>query len=141
MLQERKIFVYGSLREGFFNYDKYLSGKVESVEIGRVKGKTLYHMPYKGYPAMLSGEGEVVGEVMVVKDYTNTMKAIDEMEGFIGEGHPDNEYNKTLLEIEFADGRKEMCYAYCYNKINDKIFDTEAVFLPSGDWKEYMLNK
>ena len=26
--EQKKIFVYGSLRPGFFNYDKYLMGKV-----------------------------------------------------------------------------------------------------------------
>ncbi len=28
---KRKIFVYGSLRTGFFNYEKYLKGKVIKV--------------------------------------------------------------------------------------------------------------
>ena len=35
---KRKIFVYGSLRTGFFNYEKYLKGKVIKSELGRVKG-------------------------------------------------------------------------------------------------------
>ncbi len=27
-MKKINLFVYGSLREGFFNYDKYLAGKV-----------------------------------------------------------------------------------------------------------------
>ena len=86
MSKNIKIFTYGSLREGFFNYNSYLSGKVISTRIGKLKNADLYHMPYKGYPAILPGTGEVIGEVMEIKDYENVMKAIDKMEGFISEG-------------------------------------------------------
>ena len=141
MAKDINIFVYGSLREGFFNYDKYLKGKVVSIEHGKIKDMILYHMPYKGYPAILPGKGEVVGEIMVLKDYENTMKALDEMEGFIGEGNPENEYNRRLLEVELEDGRKEKCYTYCYNKEIDELFNNESIFLTNGDWKNYMLNK
>ena len=46
--EQKKIFVYGSLRTGFYNYNKYLKGKIEDAVLGKVKGK-LYHMPHKGY--------------------------------------------------------------------------------------------
>lgn len=39
-------------------------------------------MPYKGYPAITKGTGVVVGEIITVKDYDSTVKAIDIMEGF-----------------------------------------------------------
>ena len=45
------MFAYGSLREGFFNYDKYLKGNVISNRRAKIKDVVLYHMPYKGYPA------------------------------------------------------------------------------------------
>lgn len=140
MYKNINIFTYGSLREGFFNYNKYLKGKVTSRKIGKVKNSDLYHMPYKGYPAILSGTGEVIGEVMVISDYDNVMRAIDEMEGFISEENPNNEYNKKLLEVELEDGSKEMCYVYCYNKNIDDLFEKEAISIPTGDWKEYMLS-
>lgn len=139
MSKNINIFVYGSLREGFFNYDKYLKGKVIKNELAKVKNKILYHMPYKGYPAILDGEGEVVGEVMIIEDYENTMEALDKMEGFIGEGNPNNEYHKTLLEVELEDGRVEKCYTYCYNKDIDSKFDEEAILVGDGDWKKHML--
>ncbi|NLL30475.1 MAG: gamma-glutamylcyclotransferase [Clostridiales bacterium] len=140
MSKNIKIFTYGSLREGFFNYNSYLSGKVISTRIGKLKNADLYHMPYKGYPAILPGTGEVIGEVMEIKDYENVMKAIDKMEGFISEGNPNNEYNKKLLEVEFEDGTKEKCYVYCYNKANDDRFEKEAILISGHDWKEYMEN-
>lgn len=136
------LFVYGSLREGFFNYDKYLDGKVEKIKKAKLNKMKLYHMPYKGYPAITYGEDEVLGEIIVVKDedYDSTIKAIDEMEGFKGEGNPENEYHKILLEVENIETKeKENCFVYFYNKDLDKIFESEAVYIPDGDWKKYML--
>ena len=65
------IFVYGSLREGFFNYDKYLKGKVIKNIPAVLEGMDLYHMPYKGYPAIIPGNGILKGEIIEVMDYEN----------------------------------------------------------------------
>ena len=140
MSKNISIFTYGSLRDGFFNYNKYLAGKVTSNRIGKIKDVDLYHMPYKGYPAIIPGSGEVIGEVMTISDCDNVMKAIDEMEGFISEGNPQNEYDKKLVEVELEDGTKEMCHAYFYNKECDKLFDQESISIAGCDWKKYMLS-
>lgn len=135
------LFVYGSLRPKFFNFEKYLEGKTIEIKPATIKGMDLYHMPYKGYPAIRPGKGTVVGEIITVKDYDNTVKAIDIMEGFISENNPKNEYHKILLEAEHISGEKEKCYTYFYNVDIDNNFKNEAIHIPNGDWKEYMLNK
>lgn len=140
MSKNINIFTYGSLREGFFNYDKYLDGKVISNKPGKIKNVDLYHMPYKGYPAIIPGSKEVIGEVVTISNYDVVMKAIDEMEGFINEGNPYNEYDKKIVEVELENGTKEMCYEYFYNKKCDDLFDEKSLFISSCDWKEYMLN-
>ncbi len=137
-------FVYGSLREGFFNYDKYLAGKVLEKKDARLENMRLYHMPYKGYPAITPGEDVILGEIMVINedDYESTMKAMDEMEGFISENNPENEYHKIILEVENIQTKeKEKCYVYFYNKDKDDIFERDAVYVSHGDWKKHMLNK
>lgn len=138
------LFVYGSLREGFFNYEKYLSEKTLNIQPAILKGMELYHMPYKGYPAIVPSDSskEVIGEIITVKDYENTVKAIDDMEGFISLENPKNEYHKRLLEIENLHTKaKEKCYVYFYNKEIDSLFEKEAVHIPHGDWKKFMLAK
>lgn len=138
------LFVYGSLREGFFNYDKYLSGKVSEKKDASLKNMRLYHMPYKGYPAIIPGEDVVLGEIIVIneEDYEATVAAMDEMEGFISEGNPKNEYHKVILEVENLQTKeKENCFVYFYNKNKDKSFDSESVYIQDGDWKKYMLSK
>ena len=137
------LFVYGSLREGFFNYDKYLLGKVSKNIDAKLTNMRLYHMPYKGYPAITHGEDEVFGEIIVIDEgqYEDTMKAMDEMEGFISENNPENEYHKVILEVENLEtNEKEKCFVYFYNKDKDIDFEDKAEHIPSGDWKSYMLN-
>ena len=137
------IFVYGSLREGFFNYDKYLSGKISKKMNAKLNNVELYHMPYKGYPAIINGQDSILGEIMVINeaDYDSTLEAMDAMEGFLGEGNPENEYHKMIFEVENLESNEiESCYVYFYNKDKDELFDYKAVYLPNGDWKEHMLS-
>ncbi|WP_428817167.1 gamma-glutamylcyclotransferase family protein [Clostridium butyricum] len=141
MNKKINVFVYGSLRESFFNYDKYLKGKVISIKPGKIHNMVLYHMPYKGYPALLKGTGTVYGEIMEINPeiYDETMKAMDEMEGFISENNPQNEYEKKLLKVEHLDDKKtEQCYVYFYNKHIDPDFSNKAVLIPHGDWVNHM---
>lgn len=134
------LFVYGSLREGFFNYEKYLQGKVISITPAVLSDMDLYHMPYKGYPAITKGTGKILGEIVVVENYEDTISAIDKMEGFISENNPSNEYHKTLLDVKYLDEDKaEQCFVYFYNKDIDKKFNDEAVYIAHGDWKKHML--
>ena len=137
------LFVYGSLREGFFNYNKYLDGKVKDNREAKLENMSLYHMDYKGYPAITYGEDTILGEIITINesDYESTMKAMDEMEGFISESNPENEYHKILLEVEdIHTNEKEKCFVYFYNKDKDIDFEDKAEYIPSGDWKNYMLN-
>ena len=138
------LFVYGSLRENFFNYDKYLKGKVEKSFPAKLEDMNLYHMPYKGYPAITKGEDVVCGEKVVINEsnYEETVKAMVKMEGFLSDNNPENEYHKVILEVEnLLTNEKEKCFVYFYNKERDMIFEEESVYIPHGDWKEYMLNK
>lgn len=141
-MKNYNLFVYGSLREGFYNYEKYLKGRVLKNTPAVLHNMKLYHLPYKGYPAIISGDGDIYGEIVEVSHYDNTVKAIDDMENFISEENPNNEYHKRLLEVEHLDsGKKEMCYVYYYNTDIDKKFQTESIHIPEGNWKDYMTNK
>ncbi|WP_291735320.1 gamma-glutamylcyclotransferase family protein [Clostridium sp.] len=142
-MKKINLFVYGSLREGFFNYDKYLSGKISKKMNAKLNNVELYHMPYKGYPAIINGQDSILGEIMVINeaDYDSTLEAMDAMEGFLGEGNPENEYHKMIFEVENLESNEiESCYVYFYNKDKDELFDYKAVYLPNGDWKEHMLS-
>ena len=64
----RPLFTYGSLMENLFNYDLYLAGKVTGPpKKARIKGE-LYHLDFKGYPALLPGDNWVYGEIFELKE-------------------------------------------------------------------------
>lgn len=127
------IFVYGSLRTGFFNYDKYLKGRVLSSKKAKVKG-SLFHMPNKGYPALLDGEDFVYGEVMEISNYDDVIRELDLMEGYFGPNNIENEYNRIPLEVEILDSKNtEVCYVYKYNQLDDE-FIKHRKYIENGDW-------
>ena len=94
----KRFFVYGSLREGFFNYDKYLKGHVLTNEVATTEGD-LYHMKHKGYPALVNGNRQIEGEVITVDNPEVLVKALDEMENFYGLGNEKNEYERIEKEV------------------------------------------
>lgn len=138
---KRKIFVYGSLRTGFFNYDKYLKGKVLKSELGRVKGK-LFHMNNKGYPALIEGDTWVYGEVMTILDYENVINEMDLMEGYLGVNNKNNEYDRLEMEVDVI-GKKstEKCYVYYYAMNDKEIFEKNSILIENGNWRDFMLKK
>lgn len=138
--EQKKIFVYGSLRTGFFNYHKYLLGKVSDTKVGKVKGK-LYHMPHKGYPALIDGNDDVFGEVMTLRDFEAVMAPMDEMENYYGINDNRNEYNRVIMDVELLNGTIESCYVYYYAMNDKEIFDSNSIYVENGDWKSYMLNR
>ena len=92
-----KIFVYGTLRLGMYNYDQYLKDKNSFRQFAYVKGK-LMTLKGKNYPALLlEGSDMVRGEIHEVD--SKFIGVLDELESYFGENNTDNEYNKVFCEI------------------------------------------
>lgn len=133
-----KLFVYGSLMEGMFNYKKYLEGKVISKKSAKTKGK-LYHLKNKGYPAMIDGEDYVYGELIEVNDFYNVLKELDVLEQYHGEGNINNEYIRKVIVVEnLEDNKIEYAFAYIYNLNNDINFFKNAIYIEYGSWKKFL---
>ncbi|WP_373599342.1 gamma-glutamylcyclotransferase family protein [Paraclostridium bifermentans] len=135
----KKIFVYGSLRSDMFNYNIYLYGKVSSSKKGYIKGN-LSHIDNKGYPAVIKGENNVLGELMELIDFETTLKELDDMESYTQSGD-NNEYNRCEVEVTLLDGSVETAYYYEYNPLSKVNESDVLISIDSGDWKEFMLNK
>lgn len=80
--QKLPIFVYGTLRNGFINYETYLRGYIEKEEPATIKG--LLVDIGVCVPALLPGDKTVKGELMYVKDehFENVLENIDRLEGY-----------------------------------------------------------
>lgn len=131
------IFVYGSLLEDFFNYNKYLKGKVLKRSYARTKGK-LFHQIDKGYPAMIEGDDFVYGELLEIDDWDNTVIELDKLENFYGEDNANNEYNRVLLQIEqLEDSSVISSFVYMYNCKDKQVLEKEK-YIPYGNWRTFM---
>lgn len=130
-----KVFVYGSLMEGFWNHTRVLEGKVEFFGRGEVRG-SLYHLR-EGYPALLEGEDKVVGEVSGPVD-EDLLRHLDYLEGF-KDGRKDNLYNRKAVHVRMADGSSVECWIYLYG--DAEYARGKGTYLPDGDWKRHMSGK
>lgn len=114
-----KIFVYGTLRKGMYNYDLYLKKRSDFVSYGYIKGK-LMTLKDRTYPAFLmEDEMMVLGEIYEVD--AEYIKVLDKLENYFGEGDPNNEYDRVLCDI--YDERSEIIdqiTVYVYNIANLK---------------------
>ena len=138
-MKTKRIFVYGSLMHGFYNYEKFLRGKtINEISGAHILGK-LFHLPNKGYPAAISGEDIISGEVIDVIDDGKILEDINQMEGFLSLGNCDNEYNLEMREVIFSDESRELIPVYIYNSTEKKIIDNDlGVYIPNGSWRLYM---
>jgi len=72
-----KIFVYGTLKQGFIN-NFYLSNS-KFICKAKLRDYELYNLVEAGYPFVIKGKGTVNGEVYEVSDIV--LKKLDELEG------------------------------------------------------------
>lgn len=90
-----RLFVYGSLRQGMYNYERYLKGNSTYIGKGYVKG-ALYTLKGKVYPALIEGEDFIPGEIYEVEEAV--AQAVDALEDYVP-GNKDNEYHKVKRTI------------------------------------------
>lgn len=132
-----KIFVYGSLREGMYNYERYLKGRVRSKRYGYVKGD-LYQIKGVPYPALLPDTHDILGEIMEV-DGETILTELDELETYFGEGNMYNEYDKIVMDI--YDEQHQILDAlpvYIFNQHNPKHNDILGDQILSGDYVAFI---
>lgn len=136
-----KIFVYGTLRLGMYNYDQYLKDKNSFRQFAYVKGK-LMTLKGKNYPALLlEGSDMVRGEIHEVD--SKFIGVLDELESYFGENNTDNEYNKVFCDI-YDDNNKviDRIPVYVYNTGNNGNVQLLDKVIECGDFFKYVtLNK
>ena len=134
-----RIFVYGTLRKGMYNYDQYLKDKQSFRKYCYIKGK-LMSLKGQKYPAfLLEGDDMVLGEIHEVDD--EFIKVLDVLESYFGENNPNNEYNKIVCDIyDENEMIIEQIPVYVYNDKNEdnaKLLDKEI----GNDFVKYFFKK
>ena len=106
-----KVFVYGTLKPGEANYDRYCQGWATSQQQAYTRG-ILYDLPF-GYPAMTEGENKVKGVLLTFKD-CSVLNNLDMLEDYQPDRSPDlNEYYRCLVPIySLSDRPLDKAWAY-----------------------------
>jgi gamma-glutamylcyclotransferase (GGCT)/AIG2-like uncharacterized protein YtfP len=127
-----RVFVYGTLLEGYANHRHFLKGKSSLLGCATMKG-FLYHLP-DGYPAMVEGEGWVKGQVFELFNL-RILEEIDVLEGF-GEGRDDNLYERVKRAVNVDNGAPLNCWVYLYR--DAETAGAKGTLVPGGDWDSFM---
>ncbi len=127
----RAFFVYGTLMRGEANHQVAARHGLASVRAGRVRG-ALFDTG-GGYPAMrpAADDSWVMGEVLVPQDFDAALRAMDELEGYAGEGADGNLYERRLIEVDLEGG--ERCVAWTYVYAQDL---PPQARIASGSWRD-----
>ena len=126
-----RVFVYGTLKPGESNYQRYCMGKVLEARRAIAIGQ-LFALPL-GYPAMTLGESPVQGFLLSFPDST-ILSHLDWLEDY--KPHrpaAENEYIRQEIEtysLAFA----PLGLAWIYLMTSEQIRSCGGVLLPNGWW-------
>lgn len=134
-----KVFVYGSLRYGMYNYEKLLKNKVKKRQLGTIKGE-LYHLANKGYPAIQDGEDNIIGEVYEFYDFDKVIKELDELEDYYPNNIMDSYYFREVTDVKLENDEVILAYVYKRNSNSEFNINDDLIRIYDGDWKSYILN-
>ncbi|MFJ7056355.1 gamma-glutamylcyclotransferase family protein [Streptomyces griseobrunneus] len=97
---ELPFFVYGTLLPGEPNHDLFLRGRTSGERAAVLPRALLYDGP--GYPYAIDGHGRVHGTLLTAAPgvYEELLGLLDDLEEYLGPGHPRNLYERVVREIE-----------------------------------------
>ncbi|PPS45177.1 gamma-glutamylcyclotransferase [Chroococcidiopsis sp. TS-821] len=125
------IFVYGTLKPGEVNYQRYCAGKVLQQRRAIAFGQ-LYELPF-GYPAMTSGEHRVQGFVLSFAD-AEILTYLDLLEDYNPQRPmEENEYYRQQIDTYNLD-LSFLASAWAYFMTLKQVNDFGAKLLPDGWW-------
>ncbi len=123
------VFVYGTLRRGFANHDRFCFDVLEVVPAWTT-GR-LYDLPY-GFPAMVpADDGRVIGELLTFPDPVVALHRLDRLEGFRLDGP--RHYDRIVAEVNPGVGGK-VIRAWCYVYSEARVRRLASSIVADGDW-------
>lgn len=127
-----RVFVYGTLKPGYENYNRYCLGR-DVVHTPAIARGLLFQLPM-GYPAMTVGEGWVQGFCLRFHD-AQLLMALDQLEDFDPTRPPHkNEYQRAWIEI-YTPEYQPLGQCWGYQMWASKIQDLRGIPIPSGVWR------
>ncbi|MFH0519013.1 gamma-glutamylcyclotransferase family protein [Streptomyces sp. M41] len=130
-------FVYGTLRPGEPNHDRFLRGRTLAEEPARLVGAHLYDGP--GYPYAVDepgAAGTVRGELVTARpeEYPALLAALDRLEEY-APGDARNLYERIAREvIRTADATAVRAWVYVAAPSVAARLRARGTLLDGGDW-------
>ena len=125
----------GNLVDGVFVYGTLLAGECRGEVLDaagpRVEATTQGRLVDVGaFPGLVDGEGTVIGEYVPVVDIEQTLRTLDEIEGFHGYAESDGSLYHRVLALVTTPGGTRPAWTYRYAR------DTRAMEeIPGGSWR------
>jgi gamma-glutamylcyclotransferase (GGCT)/AIG2-like uncharacterized protein YtfP len=132
MTNQIDVFVYGTLKPGECNYQRYCQGRVIAQRPAIAWGK-LYALSL-GYPGMVAGDGIVEGVILSFTD-PNIFLDLDQLEDYQPHRPPEqNEYQRQQIPV-FDLNRQPLGLVWVYLMDIKTVESYSGVLIPDGCWK------
>ncbi|MFE4861576.1 gamma-glutamylcyclotransferase family protein [Streptomyces sp. NPDC056670] len=127
------LFVYGTLRPGERYHRRFLRGRTLAERPALLTGALLYDGP--GYPYAIPGDGTITGTLIELGPaaHPELLAALDELEEYVGPGHPRNLYDRLVREA-LVDGHLIRCWVYLAAPRLARELLAGGTPIPGGDW-------
>lgn len=126
---KRPIFVYGTLKHGYGNYNSLLRGNTEKEVVAKIKG-SLYDLGW--FPGVVENNlDDTFGELMFIPEdkYDSVLMRVDSLEGYHAGDESHNMYNRKKVVAVGSDGKEYDAYTYIWNSnVN------ESQKIKNGNW-------
>jgi len=120
-----KVFVYGSLKQGYGNHT--LLETSELVSEGKTVDDDYTMLSLGGFPGvLLQGTTRILGEVYEVTD--EVFQRLDRLEGF------PSFYNRKEIEVEQEHGDVVSAWMYFLNEDEDTYHQDLYTLVEDGNW-------
>ncbi|MBW4615442.1 MAG: gamma-glutamylcyclotransferase [Desmonostoc vinosum HA7617-LM4] len=127
-----QVFVYGTLKPGEANYQKYCASKVIDARKAFVLGK-LFALPM-GYPAMTLGDSQVHGYLLSFTDL-GILNELDVLEDY----QPTRQMSENLYTrqkiIAYEPNGLPLGWAWVYIMTLERVYQSKGVPQLDGRWR------
>lgn len=126
-----QVFVYGTLKPGEINYQRYCAAGLVAAQRATTLGK-LFALPM-GYPAATQGNDCVHGYLFTFAD-VEILDPLDELEDYQPtRENAANLYDRQKVKVYNSQGLS-LGWAWIYLMHPEKIEKFAGIYLPSGCW-------
>jgi gamma-glutamylcyclotransferase (GGCT)/AIG2-like uncharacterized protein YtfP len=134
-LEYLPVFVYGTLRAGQANWQRYLAGKTLSEHPAIAPKHKMFSTNYAYVTD--APDYQVIGELMLIRPdcYAQVMHDLDRLEDYAPHDLEHSLYVRVQREVLITDQEPRVCRAWIYHlNPRRRAMFSEADLVPHGDW-------